>query len=442
MLESLDVEDQENWETSFVLLFWMSIIVKIPFDMARLDGAASGKNTVTQRLLAVCFTFLRGSAKVGAAAAYLTACFLTRSDAVQQCLTVFLEWGYELIKPKEERTAIEDRDFVASLTAIAAILKHGKRADLLPHAKTLLEKVLESNYKASKNSLLRKYGVKIIQRIGLTFLKPKLASWRYQRGSRSLADNLNFGNSSTVRQNVLEEDDEDIEVPDEMEEIIEELMQGLRDPETVIRWSAAKGIGRVTGRLPQDLANDVITTMVDLLNNRESDSTWHGVCLALAELGRRGLLLPMHLPQVLPLIRKALVYEDSRGYYSIGQHVRDAACYVAWSFARAYDPQVLQPHVQSLASGLLIVTLFDREVKCRKAAAAAFQENVGRQGTFPHGIEIVTAADYFTVAVRHNAYLNISVFVAGFPEYTEPLISHLVERKVCNFILHLYFHFI
>jgi len=112
--------------------------------------------------------------------------------------------------------------------------------------------------------------------------------------------------------------------------------------------------------------------------------------------------------------------------------VRDAACYVAWSFARAYDPAVLKPHVPALANGLLTVALFDREVKCRKAAAASFQEHVGRQGTFPHGIDIVTTADYFTVAVRHNAYLNISVFVAGFPEYTESLIRHLVERKVIH----------
>ena len=27
------------------------------------------------------------------------------------------------------------------------------------------------------------------------------------------------------------------------------------------------------------------------------------------------------------------------------------------------------------------------------------QENVGRQGSFPHGIDIVTLADYFTVRV-------------------------------------------
>ena len=33
----------------------------------------------------------------------------------------------------------------------------------------------------------------------------------------------------------------------------------------------------------------------------------------------------------------------------VGAHVRDAACYVCWAFARAYDPQELKPFVQSIA---------------------------------------------------------------------------------------------
>ena len=38
---------------------------------------------------------------------------------------------------------------------------------------------------------------------------------------------------------------------------------------------------------------------------------------------------------------------------------------------------------------------------------AAFQENVGRQGTFPHGIDILTTVDYFTVGSRSNAFLHL-----------------------------------
>ena len=38
---------------------------------------------------------------------------------------------------------------------------------------------------------------------------------------------------------------------------------------------------------------------------------------------------------------------------------------------------------------------------------AAFQENVGRQGTFPHGIDILTTADYFAVGNRNTTFLEI-----------------------------------
>ena len=46
-------------------------------------------------------------------------------------------------------------------------------------------------------------------------------------------------------------------MPEAIEEILEQLLRGLRDADTVVRWSAAKGIGRVTSRLPLDLADDI-----------------------------------------------------------------------------------------------------------------------------------------------------------------------------------------
>ena len=139
------------------------------------------------------------------------------------------------------------------------------------------------------------------------------------------------------------------------------------------------GIGRVTGRLASSLADEVVSSILELFSERETDSAWHGGCLAVAELGRRGLLLPNRLAAVVKLISNALVYDERRGSCSVGSHIRDAACYVCWAFARAYDPEVLKPYIHEIATKLLVVTSFDREVNCRKAASAAFQELVGRQ---------------------------------------------------------------
>ena len=200
----------------------------------------------------------------------------------------------------------------------------------------------------------------------------------------------------------------------------------------VVRWSAAKGIGRVTGRLPsKDFADEVVVNVLMLFDESEGDGAWHGGCLALAELARRGLLLPSRLEDVVPLVVKALTYDVRRGTNSVGDHVRDAACYVCWAFARAYAPAVMKPHVLLLSQTMLITSIYDREVNCRRAASAAFQENVGRQGNenFPHGIEILTVADYFTLSNRKHAYTEVAKFVCTFDTYRKPLLDHLLHSK-------------
>jgi tubulin-specific chaperone D len=92
----------------------------------------------------------------------------------------------------------------------------------------------------------------------------------------------------------------------------------------------------------------------------------------LAELCRRGLLLPARLKQFIPVLEKALIYDINLGNHSVGTHVRDAACYVVWSFARAYSPEIMKPHVEMLSTRLIVEALFDREVNCRRAASATY----------------------------------------------------------------------
>ena len=55
--------------------------------------------------------------------------------------------------------------------------------------------------------------------------------------------------------------------------------------------------------------------------------------------------------------------------------------------------------------------MFDREVNCRRAASAAFQENVGRLGAeaVPHGIDLLTTCDYHSVGIRAHSYTGIKI---------------------------------
>ncbi|KAB0802179.1 hypothetical protein PPYR_04365 [Photinus pyralis] len=433
LLELQDKEDSETWSTRYVLLLWLSIIVMIPFHMSRLDGFNSSSDDsqkpIMSRVMNVCKQYALVPDKCRDAAAYLAARFLTRYDVKEQHLSSFFEWACKLSIASDSIVFVK----YGCLASVAMVLKHGKREDLIHHAPYLLKWIINAEFKVNPGTNIQKLVYKNIQRIGLIFLPARIATWRYQRGSRSLMANLHAGDyrSGTFSTSLpCDECEENINVPDEVEEVVDQLFQGLGSSDCVVRWSAAKGIGRVTGRLPKELADEVVGSVLELFNPRESDGTWHGACLALAELGRRGLILPQRLPEVVPVILKALDYDEPRGYSSVGSHIRDSACYVCWSFARAYEMEVLRPFVKDIAAALLVVTCFDREINCRRAASAAFQENVGRQGTFPHGIDILTTADFFEVSIRNNAYLHISVYIAQFVEYTVPLIKHLVDRKV------------
>ncbi|NXC84651.1 TBCD protein, partial [Cercotrichas coryphoeus] len=450
MLAKQNPRDPETWETRYMLLLWLSMICLIPFDLARFDGnlvslEGQARQPTMDRILEIAKCYLVVSDKARDAAAVLVSKFIVRPDVRQSRMADFLDWVLSMLSKSSSQTMEGTVIVNGMLQALAQLFKHGKREDCLPYAATVLECLDNCKLSESNQMVLRKLGMKLVQRLGLTFVKPKVAKWRYQRGCRSLAANLQAQGAAVQNQKREDaaaeaDDDEEYDIPGEIENVVEQLLVGLKDKDTIVRWSAAKGIGRITGRLPKELADDVIGSLLDCfsftiifccaISFQETDNAWHGGCLALAELGRRGLLLPSRISDVVPVMLRALTYDEKRGACSVGANVRDAACYVCWAFARAYEPAELAPFISRIASALVIAAVFDRDVNCRRAASAAFQENVGRQGTFPHGIDILTAADYFAVGNRVNCYLTISVYIAGFPEYTQPMIDHLVNMKI------------
>ncbi|KAJ1294898.1 hypothetical protein BS78_01G181200 [Paspalum vaginatum] len=448
---ALRQESTGEMETKCVVLLWLYILVLIPFDISTVDTSIATADSMNgpevvplvTRMLDICKDYLSSSGPMRRISGLLLARLLTRPD-MAKAFSSFLEWAHKMLLSVTDDFVDQFRS-IGIVEALASIFKIGNRRalyDAVSGTWNDCSVVMKTNVSA-RSPLLRKFLVKLAQRVALITLPPRSPSWRYKTISSLLGANLSSSTAGEIHSSGSSERvdtdqtdmsllEEEMDVPEIVEEIIDLLLTGLRDSDTIVRWSAAKGIGRITARLTPALSEEVLSSILQLFSPGEGDGSWHGGCLALAELARRGLLLPSSFPDVIPVIIKALHYDLRRGPHSIGSHVRDAAAYVCWAFGRAYTNYDMKAVLEQLAPHLLTVACYDREVNCRRAASAAFQENVGRQGTFSHGIDIVNTTDYFALASRSNSYLNVAVSVAQYKDYLYPFADELLCNKITH----------
>lgn len=83
-----------------------------------------------------------------------------------------------------------------------------------------------------------------------------------------------------------------------------------------MRYSAAKGVARISERLPTDFADQVLDTVMGLFAIHSvaaasmydlpaiAESPWHGACLATAEMARRGVVPPHKLQELIEWLSK------------------------------------------------------------------------------------------------------------------------------------------
>jgi hypothetical protein len=138
--------------------------------------------------------------------------------------------------------------------------------------------------------------------------------------------------------------DDDADVPEEIETVLEDLFQGLQDrvssktisrkaihtctcQDTVVRWSAAKGVARISERLPREFTRQVVDTVIGLFSIHTiviasiydmpsiAESTWHGACLSCAELLRRGLIPHDRLADVIDWMIKVTFLSWSQKHF-------------------------------------------------------------------------------------------------------------------------------
>lgn len=423
LLERVAPDSVKLRPTTYMLLLWLAVLSMVPFQLSRLDSGDAGTKPVAQRIYEVMKANLVAIGKANSASSFLSAHFITRPDIKDIYFDDFMTWLQNQVNPENAVTTTN------IMSTLAMIFKLAKRDVVMKHAHSVMSLLTEKKLFQSGNLVIERLALKLCQRIGLCFLPVNLASWRHLRRVKQLSQDMHANGPLSEAAFPAAEENGEVDVPEIVEEVIDKLLEGLENGCLNVRWSAAKGIGRIASRLPKEFACEVVSSVFSVFEKQNSESSLHGACLALAELGRRGTLLPEQLPSVVASVLPCLGFDEQLGKQCFGRMVRDAACYVCWTLSRSYDPCHLAPFVNAIAGALVCVTLFDREVMCRRAAAAAFQECVGRLGTFPHGIDIITVANYYSLSRVQTCYLSLSLQVAKFMEYTQPLILHLVEKK-------------
>lgn len=416
------------WRVRMILFYWLANLALMPFPLLSFSTADA-----VDALTWIALETLSSPSNASRAAALFLARFTTRKDAgrllqnaVEECIS-----GANDAKNTSRRQG--------SFRALAAIVKIGRREVIAQYGQAIME-VAAACAETTATTVDAHLATKLAQRVALVYLPPRPCNWRYSRDTRLL-----FGAAAAPPTSSCEPTPtQEVEVAlteaehGDVEQAVSIVLRALENRDAVVRWSGAKGLGRITARLDAEMASDVASHVLGTFDAAMDQGSWNGACLALAELLRRGLILPDSdaFGLTLTAIEKAAAFDVRRGAHSVGEHVRDAACYVVWALARAYDSHEVKAHAPRIAKAMLRVALFDREVHCRRAASAALQECVGRmdEGVIVEGIFIVSAADFFALGDRRAAYLDIAVKVAQVAdrEYFDCIVEELVEVKLRN----------
>ncbi|KAJ2163032.1 hypothetical protein GGF46_000218 [Coemansia sp. RSA 552] len=470
-----------SWAARNTMLVWLSLLAMIPFDIESLDsgivglpaieslGDAGNEGPLVSRWIELGKLFLARPGCEMESAALMLSRLLSRKDTASDYQPQFVSWAVREINGAVGGADGSDDACLKKALGIGSVLRVNGALRVICHLFSAMDTVAVLGDEAAQlqdifqldafeqHSVTRKLISKAAQRLALLMLPPAPAPDTDRlRGRRDVRSNLGASANTEVligcgpvgRQTGSVGSDTDgdsqsvtdVEIPEDVEPLLGVLLQRLHDKDTVVRWSAAKGIGRIAERLPPALAREIVSAVGDILKDETligddgvvdvsmtAEFSWHGALLCLAELSRRGLLYPQAVREVVPWVVRGLSYEVQRGDYSVGANVRDAACYVMWSFARIPNisgRRVFAEMSTEMATALISVAVFDRESNVRRAASAAFQEHVGRQ-----------LADFFSVGIMRNAFVTASRKIAEYEEYRQPLLRHLCTVTIYHWDL-------
>ncbi|KAL1303547.1 hypothetical protein AAFC00_006919 [Neodothiora populina] len=444
---SCEGDEDNHWETSYVLLLWLKHLLLAPFDLASISAPgestevtpglhlASHVPSLTTRVLAMSIIFLGSATKEQDAASELLARLVVRPDMQRLGLPDSLvRWAVDnlVVQPPMSASALHRHlgllrfcvgmsaspDSVETLSLIPLIYEAGQKIAGEPMFTYFIS-----------SAITKKLLIKLFRNIALLSLRPELES--------------------------LSEFFEDAGV---LENTIDYLLQALGDRDTPVRFAASKALSMIILRLDPALASDVVQAVLDCMKEDVPDSfsesdfstvdplRWHGLTLTLAHALFRRSASTEQLPEIINALLLSLTFEQ-RGTTrsSIGSNVRDAACFGIWSFSRRYTTAELLSIkadniriesgmtrsagsvIQIVAMHLLLSACLDPVGNIRRGSSAALQELIGRHpDQIECGIPLVQVVDYHAVGLRQRAAIEVSGAASSLdPDYRRALVMAL-----------------
>ncbi|KAI5480996.1 tubulin-specific chaperone D [Pseudohyphozyma bogoriensis] len=354
-----------TWETRYILLLWFSLVVMLPFKLA------TTSQEKTDGIEVIGMRYLGSASKERDAAVTLLARYYSRPDSslnnfLSTCATSF------------STTPLSPLLATGLLSALNQILRLSSPRMLLSHYSSLyrLLGVCDASEVRKGGALMGKYHMKLAGRLALLKLEGA--------GER-----------------------EEMEVPDEVEVLVQELLEGTQDQATIVRWSSAKYLARISERIPSSFSSQIFEALLSpfdepdqSLDEEKAESSWHGSCLAFAEFSRRKVVPDDAIERLIPCILRALLFDRKKGVQSLGSSVRDSAAYCLWSLARVLPPSKAAPHANQLAE---------------------------------HLVAVAVKLDFFTVGVRKRSFLHAASLVAEHCEYRNGLVRHLMSVTLTHY---------
>ncbi|KAH9423999.1 hypothetical protein DERP_008847 [Dermatophagoides pteronyssinus] len=418
-------EPSLHFSSANVLILWLASAIKTPFDLSRFDRSQSEEEKTIFRVERIILQNVKNHS-LFPVLHLLAGSFYARRDC-HNCLKDFIT---NLLLILRSTDLIYSK--LCTLRILATLLKSVDRSQMLLYVDQIVATIVESIDHDHEQFV--KLSIKICGRSILVHLKPSSElKWRYKCGTRVIQESPNNAMKSSIEgENIVEEMDEfDQDLPDYFENLIQLMLKNLVYKSIAVRFSSAKYLSTISSRLRAEFSEQIVQHILENCQSNSEDHYWHGSCLALAEFVRRGLVsIDSMLPEIIRVVDDALFYEQIKGSFVAGSNVRDAACYICWSMARAYDGKSIAQFVSHLAPNLLNVACFDPQVNCRRAASAVIQELAGRTQQFPHWIDVIPKTEFHALSQIEHTYLEIGFhFAITYDEFRPTIVDNLLSQK-------------